>query len=391
MSDSTVVLARTAEELEQLRPTWDAVAWTRADAEYDHLVADLQTRPGAPGAFALLVQRSGRVAAALAGRVESTRLRSRFGYLTLFAPRVRLLQAVPGGVVADDAAAAHELADAVAGVLRSGEVDAVSLPALPVHSDAYRAFAAVGGPLERERFTPSWTRHLLVLPPTFEEFLASRSGRLRGRVRNYGRRLVKALDGEVSVEVLQRPDQLERLVRDVDAVARLTYQRAVGSGFGDTPRERRLAEIGLAHGWLRAWVLYHRERPIAYWLCGVHRDTILLKTTGYDPAYAEHRPGTYLLLRVIEDACADPQLRVLDFGPGRSPYKQLFGNESYEERNLVVFAPTVRGRSIALVRAATLGLARLARGVLDATRLTARVKTAWRRHLRSGDDRRAEA
>lgn len=384
MSVFRVEVARSREELEPLRPGWDDVAWTRADAEYDYFAAHLQTRPGVLRPFAVLVFRDDGVAAAAVGRVESTRLPSRFGYLRLYAPRVRLLQLAPGGVVASDAAAAGELANSVARELRTGAADVLSLPALPVESDEYRAFAAIGGPLERERFTAAWTRRRLVLPPTYDEFLASRSARLRARVRNYGRRLEKALDGEVSVQVLGRVDQLEQLAGDLDAVARLTYQRAVGGGFTDTPEERRLTAIGLEHGWLRAWVLYHRERPIAYWLCGVHRDTIMLRTTGYDPAYAEHRPGTYLLLRVIEDSCADPQLRVLDFGPGRSPYKQLFSSESYEERNLVLFAPTLRGRSINLVRSGILGLAWSARRVLDATRQTERLKTAWRRRLRDG-------
>ena len=48
-------------------------------------------------------------------------------------------------------------------------------------------------------------------------------------------------------------------------------------------------------------------------------------------------------MRVIEDACADPALDVLDFGPGDAAYKQQFSNESREERNVVVFAPTFRG------------------------------------------------
>ena len=73
---------------------------------------------------------------------------------------------------------------------------------------------------------------------------------------------------------------------------------------------------------------------------------MLLRTGGYDEAYAEHRVGIYLLMRVIEDACADPALRVLDFGPGDAAYKQQFSNESVQERNLVVFAPTFRARRI---------------------------------------------
>ena len=50
-------------------------------------------------------------------------------------------------------------------------------------SQAYRAFAALGGPLERQRFVPVWERRLLDLPASFDEFLAGRSRKIRFGVR----------------------------------------------------------------------------------------------------------------------------------------------------------------------------------------------------------------
>ena len=149
---------------------------------------------------------------------------------------------------------------------------------------------------------------------------------------------------------MREPSGLDRLVRDADRVARSTYQRALGAGFADTPEQRTLAAVGLEHGWLRGYLLYLDAEPIAYWLCSVYGGTILIRTAGYDNAYAEQRVGIYLLMRVVEDACADPALRVLDFGPGDAAYKQQFSNEQWQERNLVVFAPSFRGRRINLTR-----------------------------------------
>ena len=102
---------------------------------------------------------------------------------------------------------------------------------------------------------------------------------------------------------------------------------------------------------------------------------MLLKTGGYDNAHTGHRIGIYLLMRVIEDACLDPALRVLDFGPGDAPYKQQFSSEGVLERNLVLFAPSLRARRINATRTAILGPARLARIVLDATGLTERIRS----------------
>ena len=75
--------------------------------------------------------------------------------------------------------------------------------------------------------------------------------------------------------------------------------------------------------------------------------------------------------------------RVLDFGPGDAAYKQQFSNESWQERNLVIFAPTFRARRINLTRTLILAPVRVARRILDATRLTDRVRARWRKRLRA--------
>ncbi len=87
-------------------------------------------------------------------------------------------------------------------------------------------------------------------------------------------------------------------------------------------------------------------------------------------------------MRVIEDGCSDPSLRVLDFGPGRSAYKERFSSEGYEERNLLVYAPTWQARRVNLGRTAVLGVAAAGRRALDAAGLTDRLRPAWRSRLR---------
>jgi CelD/BcsL family acetyltransferase involved in cellulose biosynthesis len=118
-------------------------------------------------------------------------------------------------------------------------------------------------------------------------------------------------------------------------------------------------------------------------LCSTYRDTMLLRTTGYDPAYRKHRVGIYLLMRVIEHACAEPQLRVLDFGPGDDAYKRHFSDASTEERNFLIYAPTPRAIGINATRTAILGAQAVARRAVDRTRLTDRLRTEWRNRLRT--------
>ena len=380
-------IARSFEDADRLRPVWDRVAWEREEAEHDYFLARLRARPDATGPFAVFVLRVDEPVAAVVARAETRRLATAVGYRTVYAPRVRLLQVVDGGIVALDTAALDPLVDALRTELARRGTDAIALPPLRLGSELSSAFESLGGSLQRQRFIAPWTRRRLVLPDTFEEFVASRSPNTRWRIRRDARRIEAELGGELSVRIVHDPDGLELLVRDADRVARATYQRALGAGFSDTPEQRTLARIGLEHGWLRGYLLYRGEQPIAYWICAVHGDTLLIKTAGFDSAYGRLRIGIYLLMRVIEDACSSPSIRVLDFGPGDAAYKQQFSSESWEERNLVVFARTLRGLRINAIRTAILGSARLARKVLDAARLTDRVRSRWRSRLRIGSPR----
>lgn len=299
--------------------------------------------------------------AALVGRVATRRLESRVGYLRVYAPMLRVLRLVD--VVGDATAIARD-------VLR--DVDVVTTPALPVDSVEYRSLL----PLNGDPFTPTWERRLLVLPESWDAFLASRSRKIRAGVRYDMKHLEEAIDARVRVVRAWSDD----LVNTLDSIAQATYQRRLGAGFS---RERaEVLRVAFEHGWARVYVLDDGVRPIAFWWCAVYRDTIRLNTTGYLPEYARHRPGIYLLMHVIQDAIADPALRVLDFGPGRSDYKRHFSSESYLERNLVLYAPTFRAQRARIVRTVITAATAGARRALDATGATQRMKTAWRRRLR---------
>jgi hypothetical protein len=382
--DLRTEIARSSADAERLAEVWDRVPWEREEGEREYFLARVRARPEATGLLAVFVLRDGEPLAAAVARAETRRLATAVGYRTVYAPRVRLLHVVDGGLVARDPAARDVLIDALRAELASGRADAIALPPLPLGSELSVACERLGGPLGRQRFITPWLRRRLVLPASFDEFVASRSANTRWRIRRDAKRIAAELGDELSVRIVADPAGLDVLVRDADRVARATYQRALGAGFSDTPEQRELARIGLERGWLRGYLLYRGDEPIAYWLCALYGETMLIKTAGFDPAYGRLRVGLYLLMRAIEDAIALPQLRVLDFGPGDAAYKQQFSSESWEERNMLAFAPTFRGLRINGLRTAILGAARLARRVLDAARLTDRVRSRWRDRLRIG-------
>jgi hypothetical protein len=304
------------------------------------------------------------------------------GYKDVYAPQARVLRVVDGGLTVGRADVLPLLRATAGDALRSGEADVVSLPPLELGSAELAAFESLGGPLTRQPLIAPWTRRLLELPATFDDFLAGLGHRTRKSVRRDARQLATAFGERLRVEVVRDPAKVDRLIEGAERVTSSSYQQKLGVGLADTPEQRAVARVGLEHGWVRGYLLSLDATPIAYWLCSVFGDTILLRTGGYDPAFAANRVGIHLLMRVIEGACADPSLRTLDFGPGDAAYKQQFSNRSRLERNVVIFAPSLRGRRINATRTAILAPARLGRVTLDAAGLTDRVRTGWRRRLR---------
>jgi hypothetical protein len=380
-----VQTARTVEEIEELGPALASLPWEREEAELDNFLTRLRARPNVIGPFALVVYRGPDPVSALIGRIESRQLRTNVGYRAVYAPTVRVLQIVDGGLVAADEGAIPPLVTALGEALARGEAEAAALPTLEVESPLLAAFSKLGGPLERQRFVPAWTKRRLLVPESFDAFLASRSWETRRGIKKAANRLRAKFGDEMRVEVLREPADLDRLVHDLDQIASRTYHRALGAGFADTPERRERTRIGLEKGRTRAYVLYHGELPIAYWLSSVYRGTMYLQTTGFDDAYGSHRVGVYLLMRLFEDACSDPTIDVIDFGPGDADYKRLYTNDSVRERSLFVFAPTFRARRINVTRTAILALALGARRVLDAMNATNRVRTLWRKRLRESE------
>ena len=174
---------------------------------------------------------------------------------------------------------------------------------------------------------------------------------------------------------------LDRLFADSERVQQRTYQRSLGVGFTNDELTRRLTELAMDNGWFQGVVLYLRGEPAAFWHGSAYRGTFGTSVTGYDPAAAEHRPGTYLLMKLVETLCADPTVHTLDFGFGDAEYKRSFGDTSVLEEDAVVFEPRPRPLAVNAAESALLGTATLARSVLARGGGVEKARRAWRRRL----------
>jgi CelD/BcsL family acetyltransferase involved in cellulose biosynthesis len=376
-----ISVARTIAEVEALRPEWVEQRWERVDADIDFYLAVLASRPEVVRPHVLVHSGDDGPESMVVGRIEDVELKSSIGYRVVARPRVRSLTVVPRGIAgADTPQAARRLLAALTSTLARGEADVVVLPGLPTDSPLYEAARREPRLLCRDHLVEPGVHHRLRLPGSFDELLATRSRSTREAVKRYSKRLLRDHGDRISIEVFSRPEESERLFRDLEAVAAKTYQRGLGVAFADTEGQRALVRLGLERGWFRAWALYLAGAPIAFWSGYAYNGTFFIGTPGYDPSYADYRVGQFLQMRMLEDLCVDEGVEALDYGPGEAEYKRRFGNESWEEADVLVFSPSTRAVRINVVRTAVNGATRLARRVLGGERADL-IKKRWRARL----------
>jgi CelD/BcsL family acetyltransferase involved in cellulose biosynthesis len=166
----------------------------------------------------------------------------------------------------------------------------------------------------------------------------------------------------------------------MEAISAKTYHRGLGVGFTDSAETRGLFATALDHGWQRAYVLYVRGTPCAFWEGLTYRQSFFPTSTAYDPAFEEHRPGAFLLMHIIEQSCGE-RVSQIDFGFGDANYKRWYSNQNWQEASLCICAPSMKGFALFTMKTPMALVEHMVRKGLEKARLLQRVKTLWRRHV----------
>jgi CelD/BcsL family acetyltransferase involved in cellulose biosynthesis len=381
-----ITVARTTEQIEKIRPIW--AQWNaHPNSDIDFYLWLQAHRSEIVRPHVVVLERGGKPTAMLVGRILAQRVEFRIGYLTLPGPKVRQLNFVWGGALGDLSPENSNLLVAeVVNSLRRREVDVAVFNNLRVDSTLHQAALSVPDWLSRDRF-PSFNLHRsMVLPGSVEKFYAGLSKKVRKNQKWQAKKLLEDFGGKVRVECCQEEENFERMIRDVEAIAAKTYQRGLGVGFADNSENRVRLLQEAREGRLRMHMLYLADQPAAFWIGSIYQRTFHSGYMGYDPTYHEHSPGMYLLMRVIEDMCADriaSGIEEIDFGLGDAQYKQVLGNVEWQDAEVRIFAPTIRGFLLNALRTLWALLDRLARRALGHAGLLSKVKNRWRHSVRA--------
>jgi CelD/BcsL family acetyltransferase involved in cellulose biosynthesis len=149
--------------------------------------------------------------------------------------------------------------------------------------------------------------------------------------------------GEIRWTISTTPEEMVTFHRFAREVACKTYQeRLFDSGLPDTePFREQMLSLARQDS-VRAFLLFHGERPVAYLYLPAPDGFLVYDYLGYDPAYSNHSPGTVLQYLALEALYAEQRFPLYYFGFGYSQTKKIFSTGQVLGADVFYFRPTLR-------------------------------------------------
>ena len=375
-----VTVARTPAEGRRYGRLGRFLAVGNPAADPDHLLTLVEhfTRAHAPP-YVILLRRTVARRRPRRRRVGEARLEARFGYQTILRPRVDALSSLKAG--RGRRGRARRGASGRAARRASARLARPRPTPAPRRVALHRLATTKPGPLVAGGAGDAAKRWRARVPGTHDEFLRARSAKTRSNVQRYARRLEGALWGRNRPPLFGSPKELPQLVADSRAVYEKTYQHGLHTGLVDDEIDEALRRLA-ASARLR---LSSSTSTACRGPSGTEISTAASSSygaTGYDPEYRDLRLGTYVLSRMAEYLCG--QADWIDFGLGDAEYKRHFGDESWDEEDVLLFARRPRPIAVNLSRSAVLGASHAAKVALARSGRLDRARRRWRGRLADG-------
>ena len=371
-------------ELEAIRDLWTSLqAHPNIDYEYYQLIHRSRRQIIRP--HVVVAYRAGVPETLVIGRIEQVKISVGIGYAKLASLSAKRLTLIHGGVLGNCSSEnCQAIFESIERALRDGEADLATLSYLSTDCPLVRHAIEKRNLLSRQQPLLTQSHRVMSLPMRSDELYERFSVKVRKNLKWQMRKLEKDHNGELAIRCFSTCAELDSMFRDIEAVARNTYQRGLGAGFEDNPEMRARMELLAQQDQLRAYILYIHQQPSAFWVGSVYRNVLHSNFMGFDRTYARYSPGMYLILRVLEQLCnsaPNPAVRSIDFGLGDAQYKKLLSDLEWTEASISVFAPSLRGLRLMLLQTPLAILNNFSQRILAQAGLLQKVKTLWRGRL----------
>src|SRR5208337_1250634 len=371
-------------DLKEVKAFWETRQINpNSNFEQFQLVCQLRREVKSP--YVIVQERNGNPCGLLCARLENTSFAPRIGYFSPLKIPAVVLTVIHDGLLGDlDSSAARRVVEHLWSLLASGGVDAITFNSLSEYSPLMAALLDHAPAWWCEK-KPAWTTHRTMALGNEPGFILKKqkSNHRRG-IKKKQRELESAFPGKVLWKWMDRFDDVSELCARLEECAARTYQRGLGCGFIDNEEYRRRLSIFARRGQLRMQLLEIEGRIRAFDIGSVHRGVFHAWAGGYDPDLREYEPGTLVFFHLADELVREG-VRKFDFGLGDAHYKQRYGDESWGEANVTMFAPSSKGFALRSVLGFCAMIDGLSRRFLQRTGLLDRVKTGWRKRLAKPD------
>jgi hypothetical protein len=198
------------------------------------------------------------------------------------------------------------------------------------------------------RYVPSqFSRYYIDLGQSFEAYQQKFSSRTRSTIKRKVRKFEQHTGGKLEWKTYRSPEELREFIPLARQVSALTYQeRLLDAGLPDDEQFAADTEAKASQGRVRAFLLFHGSKPVAYLFCPVQNEVLLYQYLGYDPTYAQWSVGTVLQWLALEELFGEGRFRFFDFTEGESEHKRLFGTDSVRCANVFFIKRSLRNTAL---------------------------------------------
>lgn len=341
------------------------------------------SRGGPMHPFAMLLHRDGELVAVITGVVLRERRALRLGPVALRPLRLSTMRVADAGVMhAPSGAGLDEVVAVLRSLLAGGSIDIAEVWAVVQGVPLHQVLSGGAAPSPYVLRRPECRWLTRVTDPQTGERLLHHSSKTRANIRRRSGKLDKAFDGDVQMEIVSRPDQVDAFFDEAATITADSYQAALGIGVraGDQAMRAYMHEMA-ERGELRAYLLRARGRAIAYVQGDVQVREYGVWWTAYLDEFRHLSPGVALIHRMIESMAAEG-MHQIEWGFGDADYKRdLFGSDRLEIEHLHFGAARWRPRLVLALEALLMRLESRLRSSAGKD-LVDRGRRLWREKLR---------
>lgn len=380
-SQHDIKIIRSRKEIEEIRSFWEKVQY-HPNTDIDHYLTVIDSLDNVISPYIILFSVDGQPETLAVGRIENNDMVISLGYKTFYKVKVKCLTILYAGLLGNWSNEINiALVRALMKELRYKVADIAWFNLLHVQSDLYNISKKIPNYFCRDHVIEKNTHWKMTLPDSFDSFLKKMTAKHRYWLNRLPRVFQKDYPGKIEYKYFKNGEYFEQLIADIERIARKSYQRGIGAGFIDNSMMRQCLSVAAKKGHMRAYLLYVDDEPCAFWIGTLYKNIFYLDYTSYDATYKRYEPGTILFMRMLEDIITESKATEIDFGFGDAFYKQRFGNQQWMESSVFLYAPTIKGAALNLMRTLNVIPYRYAMRLAERTNILPKVKRLWRNKL----------